>query len=331
MFDLTAQENVERFCRGSDNCLSSSLELVFGDVRDGPSILELPSDATEVFTTIVLDTRDEKVGGWSCGIAYDPAVFAPGEDPCEDGIRFGTMFQCETDAGAAVIPPHFNVSTFVEGDPDGAYPPGFISAMVPGGAAASHLPSGRRNSIARVPFRVVGAPPPEGTLLRFVDGLVRNSPSPPVAINVSTDGRAKLPETLVHGLVLPATETVAEVGPARCSDRVDNDGDGLIDAEEEVCNSYRRFVRGDVEAVGGVGVGEAVWIVGVAAGSARPPVRCLEALDADNDDGVRITDGVLILHWFFLRGPPPSSPFPDCGLDPSIETLGCFADHPYCG
>ncbi len=47
-----------------------------------------------------------------------------------------------------------------------------------------------RNSVAQIPYQVVARPPEEGTLLRFLDGALRDQNSPPLALNVTIDGHA---------------------------------------------------------------------------------------------------------------------------------------------
>ena len=52
---------------------------------------------------------------------------------------------------------------------------------------------------------------------------------------------------------------------------------------------------------------------------------CLEAADADDDAAVNITDPIYTLNYLFLGGETIPSPFPECGTDPSPDSLGCTA------
>jgi hypothetical protein len=38
-------------------------------------------------------------------------------------------------------------------------------------------------------------------------------------------------------------------------------------------------------------------------------------MDADDNESLDITDPIYILSFLFLNGPPPSEPFPVCGVD----------------
>ena len=55
---------------------------------------------------------------------------------------------------------------------------------------------------------------------------------------------------------------------------------------------------------------------------------CLDAADADDDDVVAIDDAIAILGYLFSGGPPPASPFPDPGFDPTPLGPGCVSPGP---
>ncbi len=58
-------------------------------------------------------------------------------------------------------------------------------------------------------------------------------------------------------------------------------------------------------------------------GSPEPP--CADAADTDDNGSVTgIVDAIAILMYQFVPGsPPPVAPFPNCGLDPTADTLDC--------
>jgi hypothetical protein len=56
---------------------------------------------------------------------------------------------------------------------------------------------------------------------------------------------------------------------------------------------------------------------------------CDDALDFEDDGLINITDGIFLLNFLFLGGPPPPVPYPDCGTDPTADTLACNA-YPVC-
>ncbi len=56
---------------------------------------------------------------------------------------------------------------------------------------------------------------------------------------------------------------------------------------------------------------------------------CFDACDTNDDGGIDISDVIFILAYFFQQGNPPGPPFPECGLDPSPDTLDCGNFAPY--
>jgi hypothetical protein len=85
----------------------------------------------------------------------------------------------------------------------------------------------------------------------------------------------------------------------------------------------QEFIRGDVNEDGAV---DAADIADCLDG---PPFSCDDAADV-NDDGVLNTlDCDYLTDFLYSSGPPPPPPFPDCGVDPTADALGC-ADFPPC-
>lgn len=81
------------------------------------------------------------------------------------------------------------------------------------------------------------------------------------------------------------------------------------------------WVRGDADGNGMVDISDPLRILFVLfAGAATD---CEDALDADDDGNVAITDAIRILTYLFRGGPPPTEPFPEAGLDPTPDGLGC--------
>jgi len=215
---------VETFCEGGEDCIPDTLEIRFG-TKDGPSLLEAPDGPITAVVTAV--TQTENVQGWSYGVSHDPDVLTLDADSV--GIA-------DTDA-AAVFSGGFDVTTAVDAVGDG--PPGFISAVVLSFVTPAQLAI-QTNSIATAIYTVTGEIPAEGTLLRFEDGVLANAPSPPVALNVTVGGVAKLPTTLTHGQITgPPPEDADDDGVPddedNCpdvanADQADCDGDGVGDA-----------------------------------------------------------------------------------------------------
>ncbi|MFN0059929.1 MAG: hypothetical protein ACKVX7_15840 [Planctomycetota bacterium] len=83
------------------------------------------------------------------------------------------------------------------------------------------------------------------------------------------------------------------------------------------------FVRG--ECNGSLSISSAVFLlVYLLAGGATP--TCLDACDSNDDGNLNLADPLYSLMYMFVPGsPPPVSPFPSCGLDPSPDGLECAA------
>ena len=50
---------------------------------------------------------------------------------------------------------------------------------------------------------------------------------------------------------------------------------------------------------------------------------CADAADVNDSGRVDLADGVFLLRHLFIEGSAPRAPFPDCGVDPERDELGC--------
>jgi hypothetical protein len=83
-----------------------------------------------------------------------------------------------------------------------------------------------------------------------------------------------------------------------------------------------RFVRGNADAEGTIGLSDAVWtLTSLFQNGQEAP--CEDAVDANDDGKIDITDALTVLLHLFQSGPPPPQPFPDCGSDTTGDTFGC--------
>jgi hypothetical protein len=57
-----------------------------------------------------------------------------------------------------------------------------------------------------------------------------------------------------------------------------------------------------------------------ASGSAPP---CLDAADTNDDGAVDIGDAIAVLSHLFAGAGPLPDPFGECGVDPTVDELGC--------
>ncbi|HIG04332.1 MAG TPA: hypothetical protein EYQ08_01165 [Planctomycetes bacterium] len=91
-------------------------------------------------------------------------------------------------------------------------------------------------------------------------------------------------------------------------------------------SSTPEFVRGDTNASGrpldlADAINSLYYIFNIPGGISP----CDDASDV-NDDGLHpnIADAIYLLNYLFPPpSPPPPAPFPACGPDPTIDTLGC--------
>jgi hypothetical protein len=83
-----------------------------------------------------------------------------------------------------------------------------------------------------------------------------------------------------------------------------------------------QFVRGDVSADFRIEISDAIRLFGfLFLGTAAPP--CLDAADSNDSGALDLSDGIYILAFLFLGGAAPPQPYPNCGLDPTEDPLGC--------
>ena len=78
------------------------------------------------------------------------------------------------------------------------------------------------------------------------------------------------------------------------------------------------FIRGDATADGAVNIADMIAILDFLF-TAVPLPTCQRAADASDDGFLVIADAIWISNYLFSGGPPPPSPFPNCGLDPTLD------------
>jgi hypothetical protein len=89
----------------------------------------------------------------------------------------------------------------------------------------------------------------------------------------------------------------------------------------------KQFHRGDPNDDGTINITDGIYILNFLF-LGGPPPTCREAANPNDDATVNITDGIYVLNFLFLGGPPPTAPGPTsqpCGPDPagSPTDLGC--------
>ncbi|HVR76570.1 MAG TPA: FG-GAP-like repeat-containing protein [Planctomycetota bacterium] len=82
------------------------------------------------------------------------------------------------------------------------------------------------------------------------------------------------------------------------------------------------FVRGDFDGSLSTSITDAVLILAhLFQGGAEPP--CADAADANDGGTIDLTDALHILDHLFRGGPAPPAPYPNPGVDPTADALGC--------
>ena len=96
---------------------------------------------------------------------------------------------------------------------------------------------------------------------------------------------------------------------------------GTVTARVMPSSTAAAFVRGDTNRDGSVNVVDVIRLLDFLFREGTAP--CVKALDVDDDGDVRLPDAVVALNFLFRDGPPPPPPFPQAGLDPTTDALGC--------
>lgn len=123
----------------------------------------------------------------------------------------------------------------------------------------------------------------------------------------------------------PLSQVVSDFDGNGKPDLAVANADGLAVFLNEPDHGPATFIRGDADADGVFNVlADAIFILnfGFVAGSPEPP--CMDSADVD-DNGVfnPIADALRHLCFGFLPCPPLPPPFPDCGIDPTLDSFSC--------
>ncbi len=88
-----------------------------------------------------------------------------------------------------------------------------------------------------------------------------------------------------------------------------------------VLSGQQPFVRGDANGDAALDVSDVVFSLEYLfqGGTAD----CLDAIDGNDDGEAQISDPVYVLAYLFQAGAAPPEPFPDCGADPTPDSLDC--------
>ena len=89
-----------------------------------------------------------------------------------------------------------------------------------------------------------------------------------------------------------------------------------------------RFLRGDSNSDGNLDVADPVYTLLYIFRDGKTP-SCLDTADANDDGAIDVADAVYVLQFLFVEGPVIPPPYPECGIDPTVDELGCL-DYPGC-
>ena len=82
-----------------------------------------------------------------------------------------------------------------------------------------------------------------------------------------------------------------------------------------------QFIRGDANVDGGIDIGDAVY--GLTYLFSGGDSSCKDAQDTNDDGAIDVADPIALLGLLFSGSEPPPAPFPDCGVDPTVDSLDC--------
>ncbi len=247
-------------------------------IIDGPPSRNLLFFSSGLFET---DPTDERP------VAVDPngsiTCMASNSDPIQ-GWSFGVCSD-----PSVLKPTAVSIEDTTAGDLNSGRGPEFLvidrhvegvtmAAVIDNHDVSETLPPGSRHSLLRIKYE----PGPDAEFgvrysVRYCDVLGE----PPVAVLYVVRGFDVEPDT-AKGFV-----SFREPGP--------------------------RFIRGDANDDGDVGMADAAYLFSWLFLGGRP-LKCQEAGDANSSRTVNLADGIYILQWRFLGGPPPNGPFPGCGI-----------------
>ncbi len=96
-----------------------------------------------------------------------------------------------------------------------------------------------------------------------------------------------------------------------------------MDSLETTCviSAPSTFLRCDADADGSLTIADAIRMLDYT--FSQGTMSCLDAADCNDSGTINIADPVTLLQHLFVTGSPPPAPFPDAGVDPTADSLGC--------
>ena len=88
------------------------------------------------------------------------------------------------------------------------------------------------------------------------------------------------------------------------------------------CPAGLRFIRGDSNSDGKLNVADPIHTLLYAFAAGDAPA-CLDTADSNDDGAITVADAIFVLQYLFVEGPVIPPPSTDCGIDPTVDGLGC--------
>lgn len=86
---------------------------------------------------------------------------------------------------------------------------------------------------------------------------------------------------------------------------------------------WPEFKRGDANADSKINLTDSVYLINYLFASGEMP-PCFDAADFDDNGVLNITDAIYLLNYLYLGDKPaPLEPFNQCGVDPTMDNIGC--------
>jgi hypothetical protein len=83
------------------------------------------------------------------------------------------------------------------------------------------------------------------------------------------------------------------------------------------------FVRGDTNTDSAIDIADAIFTLSYLFAEGPAP-SCLDSADANDDGALDIADAIALLSHLFANAGDLPAPFGECGIDPTLDELGCL-------